>query len=49
MSDLVKFMIIVIILVGIVMLAAGQHIGQTVGGILTLWGIAGWTTVEEKR
>lgn len=49
MSDLVKFMIIVIILVGIVMLAAGQQIGQTVGGILTLWGIAGWATVEEKR
>lgn len=49
MSDLVKYLIILSILVGIVMFAAGQQIGQTMGGILLLWGIAGWTTVEEKR
>lgn len=49
MNDLVKFIIIVLVLIGIIMLAAGEVTGRTMGGILVLWGVAGWSTVREKR
>lgn len=49
MSDLVKYVIIVAVLAGIILSIAGKAVGQTVGLTLLLWGIAGWTTVEEKR
>jgi hypothetical protein len=49
MNDLVKYVIIVTILVGVILALAGAEIGRTMGGILLLWGVAGWTTVEEKR
>ena len=48
MNELVKYLIIVAVLTGLVMTIAGEDTGQTMGGILLLWGIAGWTTVEEK-
>ena len=49
MYEFVKYLIIVAVLVGLVMTIAGETTGQTIGGTLLLWGIAGWTTVEEKR
>lgn len=49
MNDLVKFIIIVLVLIGIIMLAAGEVTGRTIGGMLVLWGVAGWSTVREKR
>ena len=49
MNEFAKYLIIVAVLVGLVMVAAGEITGQTIGGTLLLWGIAGWTTVEEKR
>ena len=49
MYEFVKYLIIVAVLVGLVMTIAGETTGQTIGSTLLLWGIAGWTTVEEKR
>ena len=46
MNELIKYLIIVAVLTGLVMTITGA---QTIGGTLLLWGIAGWTTVEEEQ
>ena len=48
MNELIKYLIIVAVLTGLVMTIAGETTSQTIGGTLLLWGVAGWTTVEDK-